>query len=38
MKTLIIGPGNIGAIHGWALSQAGADISHAIRKGTKYKF
>ena len=38
MKTLIIGLGNIGAIHGWALSQAGADITHAVRKGTKSKF
>jgi 2-dehydropantoate 2-reductase len=38
MKTLIIGLGNIGAIHGWALSQAGADITHAVRKGTKDKF
>jgi len=38
MKTLIIGLGNIGAIHGWALSQAGADITHVVRKGTKDKF
>jgi len=38
MKTLIMGLGNIGAIHGWALSQAGADITHAVRKGTKSKF
>jgi ketopantoate reductase len=38
MKTLIIGLGNIGAIHSWALSQAGADITHAVRKGTKSKF
>ena len=38
MKTLIIGLGNIGAIHGWALSQAGADITHAVRKGPKSKF
>ena len=38
MKTLIIGLGNIGAIHGWALSQAGADITHVVRKGTKGKF
>ncbi|MCJ7654859.1 MAG: hypothetical protein MUO97_06090 [Dehalococcoidia bacterium] len=38
MKTLIIGLGNIGAIHGWALSQAGADITHVVRKGTESKF
>jgi len=38
MKTLIIGLGNIGTIHGWALSQAGADITHVVRKGTKSKF
>jgi ketopantoate reductase len=38
MKALIIGLGNIGAIHGWALSQAGADITHAVRRGTKSKF
>jgi ketopantoate reductase len=38
MKMLIIGLGNIGAIHGWALSQAVADITHVVRKGTKSKF
>jgi ketopantoate reductase len=38
MKTLIIGLGNVGAIHGWALSQAGADITHVVRKGTRSKF
>ena len=38
MKTLIIGLGNIGAIHGWALSQAGEDITHAVRKGTKDRY
>jgi len=38
MKTLIIGLGNIGGIHGWALSQAGADITHVVRKGTKSTF
>ncbi|HEX7364909.1 MAG TPA: 2-dehydropantoate 2-reductase N-terminal domain-containing protein [Dehalococcoidia bacterium] len=38
MKILIIGLGNIGAIHGWALSQAGADITHAVRRGTKDRF
>jgi ketopantoate reductase len=38
MKMLIVGLGNIGAIHGWALSQAGVDITHAVRKGTKDKY
>ena len=38
MKTLIIGLGNVGTIHGWALSQAGADITHVVRKGTRDKF
>jgi len=38
MKTLIIGLGNIGTLHGWALSQAGADITHAVRKGSKDKY
>jgi 2-dehydropantoate 2-reductase len=38
MKTLIVGLGNIGAIHGWALSQAGKDITHVVRQGTKDKF
>jgi 2-dehydropantoate 2-reductase len=32
MKTLIVGIGNIGVIHGWALAQSGADISHVVRK------
>ncbi|MFH1983529.1 MAG: 2-dehydropantoate 2-reductase N-terminal domain-containing protein [Pseudomonadota bacterium] len=34
MKTLIVGMGNIGIIHGWALSQGGADVTHVVRKGT----
>ncbi len=34
MKTLVVGMGNIGVIHGWALSQGGADISHVVRKGS----
>lgn len=32
MKTLIVGLGNIGAIHGWALEQGGADVTHLVRK------
>jgi len=38
MKTLIVGMGNIGVIHGWALSQSGADISHVVRKGSLAKY
>ncbi len=38
MNTLIIGLGNIGAINGWALSQASAEITHVVRKGIKDKF
>jgi ketopantoate reductase len=38
MKMLIIGLGNIGTIHGWALSQAGMDVTHAVRKGSAGKY
>jgi 2-dehydropantoate 2-reductase len=38
MKILIIGLGNIGTVHGWALSQAGADVTHAVRKGSAGKY
>lgn len=38
MKTLIIGMGNIGVMHGWALSENGADISHVVRKGSMGKY
>jgi ketopantoate reductase len=38
MKTLIVGMGNIGVIHGWALSQSGADITHVVRKGSLAKY
>jgi len=34
MRTLIIGMGNIGVIHGWLLSQNGVDITHVVRKGS----
>jgi ketopantoate reductase len=30
--------GNIGVIHGWALSQSGVDISHMVRKGSLDKY
>jgi 2-dehydropantoate 2-reductase len=33
MKTLIIGTGIIGVLYGWALSQAGEDVTHFVRKG-----
>jgi 2-dehydropantoate 2-reductase len=33
MKTLIVGTGIIGTIYGWALSEAGVDVTHFVRKG-----
>ncbi|HSL42908.1 MAG TPA: 2-dehydropantoate 2-reductase N-terminal domain-containing protein [Anaerolineales bacterium] len=38
MKTLIVGAGIIGTIYGWALSQAGNDVTHLVRKGKKDQF
>lgn len=38
MKTLIVGTGIIGVIYGWALSQAGVDVTHFVRKGKKDQF
>lgn len=32
-KMLIVGLGNIGTTFGWALSEAGVDITHVVRKG-----
>ncbi|MGC2018241.1 MAG: 2-dehydropantoate 2-reductase N-terminal domain-containing protein, partial [Candidatus Acidiferrales bacterium] len=32
MKVLIIGRGVVGTIYGWALSKAGIDVTHAVRK------
>lgn len=32
MKVLIVGRGVVGTIYGWALSQAGVDITHVVRK------
>jgi 2-dehydropantoate 2-reductase len=32
MKVLIVGRGVIGTIYGWALSQAGVDVTHVVRK------
>jgi 2-dehydropantoate 2-reductase len=38
MKTLIVGTGIIGVIYGWALTQAGVDVTHFVRKGKKDQF
>jgi len=32
MKVLIVGRGVIGTIYGWALSKAGVDVTHVVRK------
>ena len=32
MKVLIIGRGVVGTIYGWALSKAGIDVTHVVRK------
>ena len=32
MKVLIIGRGVVGTIYGWALSRAGVDVTHVVRK------
>jgi 2-dehydropantoate 2-reductase len=33
MKTLIVGRGVIGTIYGWALAEAGVDVTHYVRPG-----
>jgi 2-dehydropantoate 2-reductase len=38
MKTLIVGFGVIGVIYGWALQQAGVDVTHFVRPGKKDQF
>jgi ketopantoate reductase len=38
MKTLIVGTGIIGVIYGWALSEAGVDVTHFVREGRKDQF
>lgn len=30
---MIVGMGNVGAMHGWALSEGGVDVTHVVRKG-----
>jgi 2-dehydropantoate 2-reductase len=32
MRVLIVGRGVVGTIYGWALSQAGVDVTHVVRK------
>ena len=38
MKTLIVGISVIGVIYGWALQQAGVDVTHFVRPGKKDQF
>jgi 2-dehydropantoate 2-reductase len=38
MKTLIVGSGVIGVIYGWALNQAGVDVTHFVRPGKKDQY
>src|SRR5258706_7832926 len=33
MKTLIVGTGVIGVTYGWALSEAGHDVTHFVKSG-----
>ncbi len=35
MKILIVGMGNVGLMHGWALSEGGVDVTHVVRKGSQ---
>lgn len=32
MRILIVGRGTVGTIYGWALSQAGTDVTHVVRR------
>ena len=38
MKTLIVGTGIIGTIYGWALAEAGLDVTHYVRPGKKEEY
>lgn len=38
MKTLIVGAGVIGTIYGWALAEAGVDVTHFVRSGKKKQY
>ena len=33
MKILIVGLGVVGVIHGWALAEAGVEVTHQVRPG-----
>jgi 2-dehydropantoate 2-reductase len=34
VRLLIVGTGSVGLMHGWALSEAGVDVTHVVRAGT----
>lgn len=38
MKTLVVGTGIIGTIYGWALAEAGVDVTHYVRRGKSAAF
>ena len=38
MKVLIVGTGTIGAIYGWAASQAGQEVVHLVRPGRSARY
>ena len=38
MKILIVGTGVIGVSYGWALSKAGHEVTHFVRKGRGGQF
>ncbi len=38
MKTLIVGTGVIGTLYGWALAEAGVDVTHFVRPGKQRRF
>ena len=38
MKTLIVGTGVIGTIYGWALAEAGLDVTHFLRPGKEEQY
>lgn len=38
MKTLIVGTGIIGTIYGWALDEAGVEVTHFVRKGRAARY
>ena len=38
MKTLIVGAGIIGSIHGWAFAEAGHEVLHLVRSGKSAQY